>query len=384
MPALRPSRFARTAAFCTFHPRTLARLAAASLTLTAGAQSFTNLGVMQSDHHFSQGLAVSGDGRTVVGDSAVDFFDQVKAYRWTRAAGMQDIGILPEAINSFALAVNADGSAIAGACYGDRDFAFRWTARRGMQDIGMLPNAMYGASSAGISADGRKVTGTSSTESGDFHAFLWTEGRDMLDLGTLPGGAYSFATAISGDGNSVVGISAASDGEFAFRWTVRRGMQALPSARPAEAAGAFAVNTSGNVIVGYSGATAAAWRGDVVQDLGPIPGGSFSVAYAVSGNGQVIGGGGDDAAGDFVASVWTSATGTVAASDYFTAQGIDLTGWQLLVVAGISIDGKTFVGEGVIDGESRAWKVDLNNCTGPGRGRGNGRDDDDDRPRRGR
>src|ERR1044071_2278266 len=123
----------------------LTLLAAAAASLfdpTARGQALIDLGVLQADHHSSQGLAVNSDGTVVVGDSASDFFQDSKGIRWTRAGGMQDVGALPGSFNTFAQGVNADGTAIAGSCYtADRDHAFRWTANGGMEDLGTLPDA---------------------------------------------------------------------------------------------------------------------------------------------------------------------------------------------------------------------------------------------------
>ena len=42
--------------------------------------------------------------------------------------------------------------------------------------------------------------------------------------------------------------------------------------------------------------------------------------------------------------------GTELALDYFTRNGLDLSGWRITVTAGMSTDGKTFTGTGVHDG----------------------------------
>lgn len=337
----------------------LACAAALASSLTAAhAQSITNLGVLQPNHQFSMGTAVSANGNVVAGASSVEFFSQTRSFTWTQGGGAQDIGAAPEALNTFAQAISADGSAVAGAFYSaTRDHAFRWTSSGGVQDLGALPDAPRGSNATGISADGNTVAGSSTSPDGD-RAFLWTESSGMQSLGTLPGGTFSWGFALSATGNVVTGVADTPGAEHAFIWSPANGMQTLPSVGT-EPAGGYCINADGSVIAGYSGLFASRWVDGSPESLGTVPGGSFSVAYSVSGNGQFIGGVSDNADGDALAFLWSSSLGMVDLNTYLPSLGVDLSNWTLTTTTGISFDGRVLTGTGTFDGEERGWVVTI-------------------------
>jgi len=115
-------------------------------------------------------------------------------------------------------------------------------------------------------------------------------------VGDLPGGEFfSYATAVSGDGNVVVGGGRSARGDEAFRWSLEDGVAALMSL-PSERgiSSAYGVSADGSVIVGSAstrvGAQAFRWtRESSMVLLGDLPGGrTSSVAYAVSAGGDFI------------------------------------------------------------------------------------------------
>lgn len=333
-------------------------LAAAAAAAGASAQSITVLGVLQAGHHYAGAAAVSADGSSVVVNSGVQFFQGTRSYRWRQGGEVLDIGAAPDAVNTFAQAINGDGSAMAGSYYtADQDRAFRWTAGGGIQDLGALAGATYGASAWGISLDGSVVGGTSSSANGD-RAYRWTAGGGMEDLGVLAGGGYSFGLALSGDGAAVTGLSDSATGEHAFRWTSGGGMQELVGG-DGEPSGGYAINGDGSVVAGYSGNFAARWQDGVFQSLGSLEGGTFSTAYCVSGDGLVAGGLSDNAEGDMAATIWTASLGMVDLNAYLASLGVDLTGWRLTTTTGVSADGRTLVGVGTFNGEDRGWVATI-------------------------
>lgn len=163
----------------------------------------------------SMATGVSADGRVVVGTSVTDSngafnphkFSGTRAFRWTESAGFTQL--TPAAIEdhlyrSWATATNADGSVIVGFHSGlksDHDgellyskhMAFRWTEAKGTVSLGYLPSATL---------------------------VPWI--RDN---------SWSKATAVSGDGQIVVGHVTVGDPVIepsqAFRWSEENGMETI-------------------------------------------------------------------------------------------------------------------------------------------------------------
>jgi probable HAF family extracellular repeat protein len=156
-----------------------------SLIATAGwSQSLTWLGVLP-DGRYSYAYDVSADGAVVVGGS-YDNEGRPRAFRWTAAEGMQDLGTLG-GDGSVAKGVSADGSVVVGWAENaaEQRRAFRWTASRGMEDLNttyasLLTNGSTLIEAYAISPDGRYIVGRGyNAATGRFEAFL---------LDTCPGG----------------------------------------------------------------------------------------------------------------------------------------------------------------------------------------------------
>jgi probable HAF family extracellular repeat protein len=142
----------------------------------------------------------------------------------------------------------------------------------------------------------------------------------MQSLG-LPSGAYdSSATAINGDGTTVVGFAEHSGGyKRAFIWNATTGMTSL------------------GVPFGWSTSLAA----DVTDD------GSIVVGSGSSGRGTA-------------AFIWQSSIGMQSLADFLSNRAIDLTGWTSLTEAeGITPDGRFITGWGVYNGSSQGFLIDL-------------------------
>ena len=170
---------------------------------------------------YSDALAVSGDGSTVVGVSSSSSLNY-EAFTWTSVDGMVGLGAA-DGSGSQANSVSFDGSTIVGYVTGlpsgGLEQAFRWTQGEGLVLLDENhPPTGYSIAS-GISADGSVVVGerdygveqpnTSSRE-----AFVWTASggmrgvRDVLvnDYGLdLTGWTLVQAFAVSADGRTIVG-----------------------------------------------------------------------------------------------------------------------------------------------------------------------------------
>jgi uncharacterized membrane protein len=204
-----------------------------------------------------------------------------------------------------------------------------------MVGLGFLPYGVPGSSSyaTGVSSDGAIAVGRSVTPSGQSQAVMWSGTDAPVGLGFLPstGASDSQAYAVSADGLTIVGSSLRGIGTIngspyaqteAFRWTAGTGM------------------------VG----------------LGDLPGGTLlSEALAVSGDGSVIVGFGQDDSAPFQhAVIWTDSNGPERLLDVLVARGAaGLEGWQLLTATGVSADGRWVIGAGLKDGKTSAFLADL-------------------------
>ena len=287
---------------------------------------------------------VSADGLTAVG-VAVDWGDN-SSINWNQTDGWQ---YLIDSGPGYPTAVSGDGSVVVGHSYADIEWpmAFRWTEGNGRVYL-------WEGEASDISDDGSVVVGI--VLSGEVSAVRWTESTGLEYLGNLTGASSSVASAISGDGSTVVGYSGAQ----AFRWTASEGMKHLRYIWPiGSTSRAYDVSTNGKVIVGYvtSGRLllqkkeAFRWtkssivnvqtQNGTMAKLGHLPGTSESCAYGVSGDGSiVVGQSGDQAF------IWDKTNGMRNLAEVLVDEyGLDLKGYDLEKAKAISADGKTIIGD---------------------------------------
>lgn len=255
-------------------------------------QSLTWLGTLGGAQ--STATDVSADGQVVVGWAKL-VSGYLRAFRWTAADGMQDLGTLPVYNSaSGAHAVCADGTTIVGWSEhpsGVRH-AFRWRREEGMRDLGTLGGSWSEA--YGVSADGNVVVGDAATPAtgGVGHAFRWTPGGGIQDMGTL-GGEWSGARQVCADGSIVVGWAYTPDGEYhACRWDTA-GTPLDLDTLGGVASVALACSLDGSVVVGWSYNEAALFRAfywtdtEDIRHLGILPQSYYAWAYDVSGDGRI-------------------------------------------------------------------------------------------------
>jgi len=261
---------------------------------------------------------VSADGVVVTGYCTVTPTGK-RAFRWTHEDGFATLGNL--GVESEAEAISADGSVIAGA-YTDaagRTSMFRWTSATGMRgEIGLEDE--NGSHAFDVSGDGSVVVGVSYPGQG----FRWTSG-ERLSLGTRElGGATAWG--VSADGEVVVGHAEG----VAFRWTAATGLVPLPAPPQGGVTSARAISPDGRIIAGYGDdAGGLIWRGDTVEVVEGIGTG----VSAVSNTGIVLSGG----------TVWNGRART--AEEALQDAGIELD-QNVTAIAGVSPDGRYFVGYG--------------------------------------
>lgn len=355
---------------CTF-ARTVPSLAflGAVLAVASGgpvsAQSITSLGVHPTSGQPLRPAAVSDNGSVVAG--WVHDGVALHAIRWTSSGGMLDLGVVPGATNSFGNGISGNGLTIVGDEHGGPNGggAFRWTNAGGLQDLGPALGFVT-AYVTGVSGDGVSVIGFGQAANGSFYGYLWTSAGGMQSLDPLNAFGDESPAGVNRDGSVVVGSFYYGG---AFRWSSAGGMQDLGHFPGQLYAQAFDVSDDGGVVVGSSGtwSTGTGWSylhafrwtaGGGMQDLGVLPGDARSEAVGVSGDGSIVVGMGLDAALTTQrALVWTSASGMVELSTYLTTLGVDLTGWDLGEVRGISADGSAIFGNGISNGQTSGWVV---------------------------
>lgn len=237
---------------------------------------------------------VSADGRYVLGASSTSITGHWAPFRWSATGGREDLPTFG-ANYATSTAASADGSVVVGTARisGFTYIGFRWTSAGGAHDLGAFGPGGTITHPSDVSADGSVVVGSASIDGvGTYRAFRWTQRTGLVNLGT-GGGFASQATAVSDDGNVVVGfVSLHAGGYAAFRWTAANGMQLIPSNLSSWAA--FGVSGDGTIVVGetwdFSPLYRRAFRWDAttgVVDLGTL-GGESSAAVGVSDDGSVV------------------------------------------------------------------------------------------------
>ena len=331
--------------------------------------AFHGLGFLETGTgmKYSEAMAISADGSTIVGGSSTDPSsepddDVFWSFRWTEADGMQALPKSSEANVplSRAYAVSADGSVIVGQEYnyaGTVD-AYRWTAAGSIE---LLPHAdpdLPAATPWGVSGDGSRVVGEG------IAAFSWTSGGGTVALPTAGCGCSSAAYGISADGSTVVGVGSDGDANIAYRWTVG-GAEAIPVPAGSEVSEAYAASANGATVVGMfqnsglGGQQAFAWT-----ELGVVTLSTLDDDLTLGSSALAVTADGEWAVGDSngVAVLWNTRTGEVwDLKELLISQGnTGLDDWTLSQANGISADGGTIVGTGLnADGDTEGWVAKI-------------------------
>jgi probable HAF family extracellular repeat protein len=325
--------------------------------LEAQEISFIGLGDLPGGAWDSRASDVSADGSVVVG-SGVDSQGNTKAFRWTSPGGMVDLGSLPGGASSNAASVSADGSVVAGTS--DSAIApteaFRWTLQTGIVGLGTLAPSI-GSVGTAVSGDGSTIVGYGETPAGETEVFRWTASTGMVRLpGLQTEVRSSIASGVSFDGSFVIGSLTYNIGRReGYRWNANDELVRLPTLDLFEDIYSVptAITPDGQTIVGHRIQTdgdvrAFRWFQREMLPLGP---GDALNAFAldVSADGRVVVGStgsrailwSDDSIGD-VQSILESS-------------GLDLQGWNLTHATGVSADGQTIVGYGLGPRGQEAW-----------------------------
>jgi uncharacterized membrane protein len=159
----------------------------------------------------SHASAVSASGSVVFGYGTTA--QGPRSCRWTETAGMEE---LAEIGNAFVRAVSADASVIVGSreSIGGLSEAIRWTESGGIMGLGVMPGGHLPSDTIDASDDGMVIIGHSFNRDGLMENFIWTPDKGMRSLREtlvedcgldLTDWTLIDATAISGDGRTIVG-----------------------------------------------------------------------------------------------------------------------------------------------------------------------------------
>lgn len=290
------------------------------------------------------------------------------AIRHTDLGGVEDLGALAGfGARSYASAIAPDGAIAGHADHGDGTgvlFGYRYTATGGRVEL--CPG---GCSVWDLNGHGQAVGLLLGRSPSSWQAFLWSPVAGLLPLGTL-GGARSSASGISESGlvvgNAQLATSAADDVGHAFIYDARAAHPALEDLNARARTPGWVLRGANDVndafVVGY-GTHDGQSRGfrmtlatGEVDDLGTLGAGS-SVAWAVDGEGDVIGWVAKDAHSN-VAVVYGPGLGGLRALNDFVDPA---QGWLLEQANGINAHG-AIVGTATHNGVAVGFKLTLSLC----------------------
>lgn len=311
------------------------------------------------------GYGLSDDGTTLAGSLALGGGGgNEKGFLGSKTGYRDDFGLRADMpIRTVSQGVSGDGNYAVGFSrpIGGSSTAFRYNTTTGVrQSLGLFSGAQTTRASD-ANRDGSVVVGWGTRADGfTTQAFRWTQ-----ETGYQTIGGWSQANAVSGDGNTVVGVNVGANGSEAYTWTSSGGLVTLenPGSSGDQSCSANGVNADGRVVVGsvYSAGgsppQAALWIDGRAELLGRY--GDFQTsAHATSGDGAVVGGWFYNDRSDRIGFIWTRSTGIVTMAEYLASYGVFIPdGWTLRECSGLSSDGRSISGRMVnlTLGQARAF-----------------------------
>lgn len=268
---------------------------------TAG--TLQDLGTLGSTGAYAKAINNSGHVVGGTGDGA----GVSRAFLWTQAGGMQDLGLAPDWAGAAAMDIDESGHVAGLAQTGVGQRAALWTVSVdaggvvqvvGRESLGTLPDGSFSVA-FGVNSLGQVAGNARYSASGPNRAVLWTRtptGWMIEDLGLLPGDHVSGAYGLNDQGQ-VVGFSAPQQGCWhAVLWSTTDGkktaMRALEAIDECSVE-AQAINNQGQVVGRShtrSGRNATMWSlaadGSTasIKDLGKLSGSAGSLGMGLSGN----------------------------------------------------------------------------------------------------
>jgi uncharacterized membrane protein len=296
-------------------------------------------------------MHLSADGSTVAGGS---YFGGT--FRWTPAAGMQPLELLPEGSElAGVIDVSAEGATVLGLTTDGRWAT--WNENQGIESL--FESQFYSASA--MSDDGRSATGYKPTRPPYLGtAVRWDQDGGVSEL--APGtDAFSAGLDISGDGKTIVGwMEAVGASRTGFRWETGDNtltpLPPLPNGATIQEAVAVSHNGRhmlGKIATGELQQAAVILRqGSEPIVLSPESVNRWVTATDISDDGNTVLGSASRAGLFDHVFIWDPQHGRRDLHDVLSHEyGLldELSGWSLEEVHGLSADGRTMLLKGRIE-----------------------------------
>lgn len=168
---------------------------------------------------YSWATAMNDDG-AIVGYGGRYSPQGVRAFRWTRAEGIRDIGTLEDEF-TLAADINNLGHIVGATPFSDVPFpsyvhAFFWTPQQGLLNLGA---GTGNRSTADRINDNDMVIGAVLDFPVMYHGFIWTRASGLIEIGASRPDLQTFAGGLNNQGQVVGGY-----GQRAFLWTRATGL----------------------------------------------------------------------------------------------------------------------------------------------------------------
>jgi len=341
----------------------------------ASAQTITSIGVLPGDT-ISKAWSLSTSGTTVVGISRTPSTNGT-AVRWNSGV-LSSLGYIGAGSNSEAYGVSPNGLFVAGMSNDNvnGNMAFKWASPGPMVGLAASPSIIQLNAATGVDALGAKYVGTYNVIGGFGvypRAALWT-GATLTTLSAQAGSIASVASKITPDGQFIVGDFGPGVGmlgnnynPIARVWTNPTTWFTVGTLAGGTWSTGVAISDNGQVVAGtgdngVASQRAYRWTGAGIEDLGTLPNTQpltgWSRTHAMTPDGLVIVGAGSmDMTLSNRAAMVSSGAGLQNLNDYLPTVGVNLTGWNLWETTGISADGTVICGNGAFLGQERGWIV---------------------------
>jgi hypothetical protein len=335
---------------------TLIVLASGLSVSAASAQEFWNLGGDRLS------TSISTDG-VVVGDNLASG----QYFMWTAGGGQMDFGgqIAGQGVGGQST-ISHDGQTVGGTLFnplsGVHEMGRYQVATNTWTPLGGLGTNIDGETSSGwaISGDGNTQVGLGWVPPANGHAIRWQAGTGIVDMGSTAVDRSSRANTTNFDGSVVAGWQDNDNGRQGAVW-VNGTQELITDTNGFAASEALSISNDGTFVSGiqFGGffAPSELWRYNTVtnsyEGLGNLTDGGAAgttAGNAMNGDGTLIAGGtwGFGPAFFGTAIIWEEGVGVQRFSEYLDARGVIYEpGYSFAYVTDMSSDGLWFTGWGL-------------------------------------